>query len=39
MEIMKQLYDVAGLADVTDDINTVTETFKSFAKTELIKKE
>jgi predicted nucleotidyltransferase component of viral defense system len=35
MEIAKQLYDVAGLVDLTDDIAIVTETFKSFAKTEL----
>jgi len=35
MEIVKQLYDVAGLVDLTDDITIVTETFKSFAKTEL----
>ena len=36
MEIMKQLYDIASLVDIVDDIDIVNETFKIFSKTELI---
>ncbi len=35
MEIIKQLYDIASLVDVADDIKTVGRTFKNFAATEL----
>lgn len=35
MEIIKQLYDVASLFDVTDDITVVAETFRKFATVEL----
>jgi hypothetical protein len=35
MEIIKQLFDVASLFDVTDDITVVAETFKKFATVEL----
>jgi len=35
MEIMKQLYDIAGLVDIVDNIEVLSETFKTFSKTEL----
>jgi hypothetical protein len=35
MEIIKQLFDVASLFDVTDDVTVVAETFKKFATVEL----
>lgn len=35
MEIIKQLFDVASLFDVTDDVKVVAETFKRFATVEL----
>jgi predicted nucleotidyltransferase component of viral defense system len=35
MEIIKQLFDVASLFDVIDDIKVVSETFKKFASVEL----
>jgi hypothetical protein len=35
MEIIKQLFDVASLFDVTDDLTVVAETFKRFATVEL----
>ena len=35
MEIIKQLFDVASLFDVTDDLTIVAETFKKFAAVEL----
>lgn len=35
MEIIKQLFDVASLFDVTNDLTVVTETFKKFAVVEL----
>lgn len=35
MEIIKQLFDVASLFDVTDDVTVVSETFKKFATVEL----
>jgi len=39
MEIMKQLYDIASLVDVVDDIDIVNETFEVFSKTELVYRE
>lgn len=35
MEIMKQLYDIAGLVDIADNASVLIETFKTFSKTEL----
>lgn len=35
MEIMKQLYDIAGLVDIADDLKILGETFKIFSRTEL----
>jgi len=35
MEIIKQLFDIASLFDVTDDLTVVVETFKKFAAVEL----
>jgi len=35
MEIIKQLFDVASLFDVTDDLTVVSETFKKLASVEL----
>jgi len=35
MEIIKQLFDVASLFDVTNDVTVVAETFKKFATVEL----
>ena len=35
MEIIKQLFDVASLFDVTDDVTVVAKTFKKFATVEL----
>ncbi|MCK9414644.1 MAG: nucleotidyl transferase AbiEii/AbiGii toxin family protein [Prolixibacteraceae bacterium] len=35
MEIIKQLFDIASLFDVTDDVIIVAETFKRFATVEL----
>jgi hypothetical protein len=35
MEIIKQLFDVASLFDVTDNVTVVAETFKKFATVEL----
>ncbi|MEA4839750.1 MAG: nucleotidyl transferase AbiEii/AbiGii toxin family protein [Bacteroidales bacterium] len=35
MEIIKQLFDVASLFDVTDDVTVVAETFRKFATVEL----
>jgi len=35
MEIIKQLFDVASLFDVIDDVTVVAETFKKFASVEL----
>lgn len=35
MEIVKQLYDVANLIDVTEDLQVVSKTFRTFANTEL----
>lgn len=35
MEVIKQLFDIASLFDVTDDLSVVTETFKKFASVEL----
>jgi len=35
MEIIKQLFDVASLFDVTDDVTVVAETFRKFANVEL----
>jgi len=35
MEVMKQLYDIASLVDVVDNMEIVSETFKIFSKTEL----
>lgn len=35
MEIIKQLFDVASLFDITDDLRIVSETFKKFAFVEL----
>jgi hypothetical protein len=35
MEIMKQLYDIAGLVDIADNMEILRATFKSFSKTEL----
>lgn len=35
MEIIKQLFDVASLFDVTDNVKVVAETFKRFATVEL----
>lgn len=35
MEIIKQLYDIGNLLDVTDDLNTVKETFGKIVKTEI----
>ncbi len=35
MEIIKQLYDIASLFDVTNDLTVVSETFKKFAAIEL----
>jgi len=35
MEIIKQLFDVASLFDVTNDLTVVAETFKKFAAIEL----
>ncbi|MCD6565119.1 MAG: nucleotidyl transferase AbiEii/AbiGii toxin family protein [Bacteroidales bacterium] len=39
MEIMKQLYDIASLVDVVDDIDIVYKTFEVFSKTELVYRE
>ncbi|MCD4732166.1 MAG: nucleotidyl transferase AbiEii/AbiGii toxin family protein [Bacteroidales bacterium] len=39
MEIMKQLYDIASLVDVVDNMDIVNETFKVFSKTELVYRE
>lgn len=36
MEIIMQLYDIASLVDVVDNIEIVNETFKIFSRTELI---
>jgi hypothetical protein len=35
MEIIKQLFDIASLFDITDDITVVTDTFRKFATVEL----
>lgn len=35
MEIIKQLFDVASLFDITDDLTVVAETFRKFATVEL----
>ena len=35
MEIMKQLYDIASLVDIADNMDVLAETFKTFTKTEL----
>ncbi len=35
MEIMKQLYDIASLVDVVNNMEIVNKTFKMFSKTEL----
>ncbi|MCL2326921.1 MAG: nucleotidyl transferase AbiEii/AbiGii toxin family protein [Bacteroidetes bacterium] len=35
MEIVKQLYDIASLFDVTNDLSVTTETFRKFAVVEL----
>ncbi len=35
MEIMKQLYDISSLVDITTDIEIVANTFKSYTETEL----
>jgi hypothetical protein len=35
MEIIKQLFDIASLFDITDDVTVVAETFKKFATVEL----
>ena len=35
MEIMKQLYDIGSLVDVTVNMEIINKTFKAFAKTEL----
>ena len=35
MEIIKQLFDIASLFDVTNDLTVVTETFQKFATVEL----
>ena len=35
MEIIKQLFDVASLFDITDNLDIVSETFHKFATTEL----
>ena len=35
MEIMKQLYDIAGLIDIADNMDILGRTFKTFSKTEL----
>lgn len=35
MEIIKQLFDIASLFDVTNDLKVVAETFQKFAKVEL----
>ncbi|MDD2636409.1 MAG: nucleotidyl transferase AbiEii/AbiGii toxin family protein [Bacteroidales bacterium] len=35
MEIMKQLYDIASLVDVADNMEILDQTFKAFSKTEL----
>lgn len=35
MEIIKQLFDIASLFDVTNDLTVVTETFQKFASVEL----
>ena len=36
MEIIKQLFDVASLFDVTDNLAVTSKTFKEFAKIELL---
>jgi len=36
MEIIKQLYDIGTLFDVTEDFNSVKETFQKIAATELV---
>jgi len=35
MEIMKQLYDIADLVDIADNLEILSETFKTFSRTEL----
>lgn len=35
MEILKQLYDVGNLIDISEDVDLVKSTFESFASTEL----
>ncbi len=35
MEIIKQLFDIASLFDITEQLTIVTETFKNFAEAEL----
>jgi hypothetical protein len=35
MEIIKQLFDIASLFDITDDITVVADTFRKFASIEL----
>ncbi len=35
MEIIKQLYDIASLVDIADNMNILSETFKTLSKTEL----
>lgn len=35
MEIIKQLYDIGNLVDVTDDLQTIKETFGKIVKTEI----
>lgn len=35
MEIIKQLFDVASLFDITDDLTTTAETFRKYASIEL----
>jgi hypothetical protein len=35
MEIIKQLFDIASLFDVTEDLTVVSETFRKFASVEL----
>lgn len=36
MEILKQLYDVGNLIDISEDVDLVKSTFESFASTELV---
>lgn len=36
MEILKQLYDVGNLIDISEDVDLVKSTFETFASTELV---